>query len=380
MKTRAYLGVLVGRRTEKNRPYHEQTTFFRRLIRAGRDIGVKVFVFSPPGINWRKRTIVGWTWTDQRWVRHQYPFPHAIFDRVSPKQKYDLSAVTRVRQRFHRIGMPLFNTKIGDKWALHRRFVKDPMLKDALPPTKILNLSNLKQMMDAYGEVYTKPANGGQGKGVGWAKRVPGGYQYRINGRRGSRSGRVTTLSALKSRCRTTGRIMLVQMAIPILKYEGRAFDVRTLVQRGGDGNWRVTGMVARLGAVGKKVTNIHAGGRAQSLESVLQACGADEETIQAVVDQGTRLALRVAENIAKTTRLVVELGIDLAIDRNYKVWFLEANSRTGRISFHRAGLTESARLADVAPAEYALFLAQGPPANQDVTSDADEHTLLVKG
>lgn len=353
----ARLGILVGRRSVRNRPYHEQTTFFRRLIREGSGIGVSVFVFSPPGIHWSSRRITGWTWSRKRWIRKTYPFPHAIYDRVSPKQRADLHAISGVRRGFLRRGIPLFNTKIGDKWHVHRRFFKDERLKPFLPPTKTLTHSNLTEFMHTYGEVYIKPAKGGQGNGVCWAKKTRTGYVYRIQRKRGSRSGRVNTIGALAARSRSRGRLMIVQKAIPMLEYENRTFDVRVLAQRGMDGEWRLTGIVARLGAPNKKVTNIHQGGKACRLDDVLKGTGADEKLTGEVVEQVESVAMDVIDNVAQSTRYVGELGIDLAIDKSYNVWFLEANSRTGRISLHRAGL-DSAPLGDRAPAEYALYLS----------------------
>lgn len=353
-----FLGVLVGRRNANRRPYHEQTTFFRRLILEGKSIGVQVFIFAPYQVYWHRRKIHGWTWTGTRWVQKLYPFPHAVYDRVSPRMISDWRGIVVARRLFAKKRVPLFNTRIGSKWKLHRAFAKNPLLAPALPHTRILTTATLATMIREYGEVYVKPANGGQGKGVSWAKRVKGGYVYRKNGLRGRRSGRVRSVAALRSVCQVPGRIMLVQQAIKILPYQARVFDVRALVQRRDDGQWALTGMVARLGAKNRKVSNIHAGGRAAPLDVILQESGAGLEQIEAVKGRIREIALATAETVAQTTRHVGELGVDVAIDTDYRCWLIEANSRTGRISFHRAGLVEEARLADQGPAAYARYLA----------------------
>ncbi len=61
---------------------------------------------------------------------------------------------------------------------------------------------------------------------------------------------------------------------------------------------------------------------------------------------------------MARSSQHVGELGVDFAVDKEYRCWLIEANSRTGRISFHRAGMNEEARKADQGPAAYARFLA----------------------
>lgn len=353
-----FLGVLVGRRNANRRPYHEQTTFFRRLINEGKDIGVSVFIFAPYQVHWKRRKIRGWTWTGSRWVQKVYPFPHAVYDRVSPRMISDWRGIVAARRLFAKKRIPLFNTRIGSKWKLHKAFAKNPVLADALPHTRILTTATLAAMIRQYGEVYIKPASGGQGKGVSWVKKVKGGYIYRKNGLRGRRSGKVQSIAAVRSICRVPGRVMLVQQAIHILPYQNRVFDVRALVQRREDGQWALTGMVARLGAKHRKVSNIHAGGRAVPLDAILVESGASPDQVEAVKERIRAIALAAAETVAQTARHVGELGIDVAIDTDYRCWLIEANSRTGRISFHRAGLVEEAKLADQGPAAYARFLA----------------------
>ena len=357
-KPDVYLGVLCARRSSKTRPYQEQTTFFRRLIREAKTIGVEVFIFSPRDVRWGRRRIAGWTLANGRWTRKVYPFPDAVFDRVSPKGKADLSGVPRTRRLFAKLKIPMFNTRLTGKWGMYKAWKKNPVLAPVLPPTRVLTQRTLRSMLKEYGEVYVKPINGGQGKGVAWVKRVPGGFRYRVHGRRGSRSGLVRTVAALSART-GAGRPRIVQKAVDVLKYEGRPFDVRALVQRGADGEFRVTGVVARLGGRRSKVTNIHAGGSARKLREVLAEIGADEERIAGVIETVERLALETAEATSRLTRLVGELGIDFAIDTDFRCWLLEANSRTGRISFHRAGETEAAARADRSPAEFARYLAE---------------------
>lgn len=353
-----HLGVLTAYRKGLRRPYHQQTTFFRRLIKEGKQIGVRVYIFCPRDIRWKKRRIRGWTWNGSRWSARIYPFPDAVFDRVSAKAFSDYAGVASARRLFRRARVPLFNTRLGGKWSLHHAFSKNPDLMEALPPTRILTTNSLKSMLHRYGEVFTKPVNGGQGKGIAWVKRVSGGYVYRIHGRRGNRSGRVRSLSALRSRIGGFRRRLIVQKAIPVLTFGGRPFDVRALVQRRLDGEWKLTGMVTRIGKPRSRVTNIHAGGRALPLDEVLFQAGADAATIAAVMQQAERIALAAAHTAAESTQHAAEFGIDLAIDQDFRCWLLEANSRTGRISFHRAGMKETASAADRGPCEYARYLA----------------------
>lgn len=369
-----YLGVLAARSSSAHRPYQAQTTFFRRLVRESETVGVRVYVFSPRDVLWRKRRIRGWTWLGGAWRRKLYPFPVAVYDRVSPRGKVDLAGVKRARARFRRLRIPLFNARFGGKWRMHRIFSKHPLLREALPPTRRCSRHNLKAMAERYREVYVKPSNGGQGKGVAWVKRVRGGFVYRKSLGLGSRKGRVASAGALLRRLGAGRRLHLVQKAVKIPRYKGRSWDLRLLVQRGRDGEWRVTGAVVRLGKPRARVTNIHAGGRAMPVEEVLRELGASDEQRQRVLARAHELALEVARAIAQATKgYVAELGVDIAVDTDWNCWILEANSRTGRISFHRAGMAEVGAAADRAPAEFALFLAERKEQRRVRTIDAPQ-------
>lgn len=355
-----YLGVLAARSSSAHRPYQAQTTFFRRLVREAETLGVRVFIFSPRDVLWRKRRIRGWTWQGGSWRKRLFPFPVAIYDRVSPRGKVDLSGVARARARFRRLRIPRFNARLGGKWQMHRLFAKNPLLREALPPTRKCTRASFKAMIDRYGEVFVKPSRGGQGKGVAWVARARSGYVYRLNVARGVRKGRAGSVGSLLRKLGVGRRLHLVQKAVPIPRYKERSFDIRILVQRGIDGEWRVTGTVVRLGKPRSRVTNIHAGGRAMPIHEVLQEIGADREQQDQVLARTSELALEVARAISEATKgYVAELGVDIALDTDLNCWILEANSRTGRISFHRAGLTEAGALADRGPAEFALFLTR---------------------
>ena len=123
----------------------------------------------------------------------------------------------------------------------------------------------------------------------------------------------------------------------PVLTYRKRVFDVRALVQRREDGEWALTGMVARLGAPTRKVTNIHAGGKARSLETVLAEAGAGAGLIEGVGAARRRAGPRRHERRRPILEARRGAGVDV-IDKEYRCWLIEVNSRTGRISFTAPG------------------------------------------
>ena len=217
-------------------------------------------------------------------------------------------------------------------------------------------------MFRRYGEVYIKPASGGQGKGVSWsegARRVP-----LLQERGGpTRRGRVATVAALAARRRYRGRAMLVQQAIPVLTYRRRVFDVRALVAAQGGrrvGAHRDGRPPRRSQQEGDQHPRR---GKALPLETVLEESGAGPDVIEGVRARVEELALAAANAVARSS--AARRGSSASTSPSTKSTAAgrsSVNSRTGRISVSPRRDEEEARKADQGPAAYARFLAGKRP------------------
>ncbi|HHY67329.1 MAG TPA: hypothetical protein GX517_09070, partial [Alicyclobacillus sp.] len=117
-------------------------------------------------------------------------------------------------------------------------------------------------------------------------------------------------------------RAYIVQEArIPLTAF-GRPVDFRWFVQRGGSGAWDVTAVVARLAPEEDGPTNVSLGGKVLPVDEILQ----DGER-----ERGTALALSVAEAVGELFPHLVELGMDLLLDKSGEWWILDVNPRPGR-------------------------------------------------
>lgn len=339
-----------------------QTAFFRRLIRLARTMGMCAYVFDAADVNRRDGFIHGITWLENYgWVRMRFPLPDVMYDRG-----FVNGHVMRVQNWLRRRGVEQFNSWVGSKLWVYRQMAGVPELAQYIPETVVLRrTADLAAMVRRHGTVYVKAAGGGKGIGI-WLISADGqgGYVYRYTdaacrihrGRTRDLSGIVQLLLS-KPR-----RPWLIQPRIDLLRHRGRIFDVRVLVQRDGTGALRVTGTGARVGRRGSFISNIFGGGDARQLEPLLQeTLGLSIEEATAMRREIERISLAVAELIHRACRHtghVGELGVDIGIDRRGRLWFFEANSRTGRNVFQMAGMDDSARAATRRPLEFALYLS----------------------
>src|SRR5690606_18117850 len=62
----------------------------------------------------------------------------------------------------------------------------------------------------------------------------------------------------------------LIQHSLSLHTVSGEPFDVRSLVQKSGHGQWQRTGMAVRVGRPGNLTANLHGGGTSWPLRTFL--------------------------------------------------------------------------------------------------------------
>lgn len=365
-----HIGPIVGiycQRYPGPSRYGPQTRFFRQLIRIGQQMGMFVYVFEGSDIDRRGAMIYGSTWIAHRgWVRRWCPLPHVFYDRGMVAAA-DMRAHRWLRLR----GVQQFNSYVGSKLWVYRLMADVPHLATYIPETRVLRRpQDLAAMVRRHDVVYVKSANGGKGIGIWVVQKHPaGGYTYRFtDAATRIHRGRAPNLTPIALRLLSAPRQpWLIQPRLDLLRWRGRIFDVRVLIQRDERGKLQVTGTAARIGRRGSIISNIFGGGDAQPLRPLLQEClGLNTDEANKVHDEIEAVSLDVARLIhraARRTGTIGELGIDIAVDRAGRLWFLEANSRTGRNVFHLASMHDRARASYERPLLYARYVAGFGPA-----------------
>lgn len=314
-----YLGIYAYINPRSERMFGELNNVLLHLVTKGPKFDLNVFVFDADGFRGLGKTIVGYSHTNGKWTRGQFPFPHVIYNR---HLDYKLSEKgLRIKRELEQSNIPFFNEHFGHKLKVQRRLEGMNGFKDKLyfPWTATYKgKSHLKQAMKRFPELYVKPKSGTQGKGV--LKIESEQRRVYLN----NKSHDFTDVDSLVSFVdqKVTDNY-LVQEGIKIRKVDGKLVDLRVLVQNNGV-KWETLAIMARLGAKGKHVTNIHQGGSALGYEELAQRINVpDKETIVGVSASIGKLLSRDA-NIA-------ELGLDFLIDVNGRLCFVEANPRPGR-------------------------------------------------
>jgi glutathione synthase/RimK-type ligase-like ATP-grasp enzyme len=363
MSGRILVGIMSSRRGGTGLPFSEGL-YFKQLIRAARSLDVRAFVFCPLDVDWRARTVAGYTYKPSLggWSHQRFPLPDVVYDRLFPPRGHMANILFAAARRLKRQrGVVFFGRALKGKWEVYRSVRKYPDLAPHVPDTKRLGgVAVLKHMLDKHRYVFIKPDMGSQGKGVMQIRATGSGLACRgrdsANRPYSALVHSVTVALSLAKRESQRHRL-LVQQGLYLNHYHGSTFDVRAVVQKDETGKWALTGTAARIGQRGSITSNLHGGGRAMRTEALLRL--AFPEQWEAIYAKIQSLCLAVPSALDRELGRFGELGLDLGVDRDGKVWLIEANSKPGRKVFLRIKAMDLRRLSVLRPMQYCRYLGQ---------------------
>jgi hypothetical protein len=217
------------------------------------------------------------------------------------------------------------------KMIKHKEMLQHPELHPYLPETHWLTTSRTLRMMKTYSVLFIKPNHGSGGTGIIRAKKTQNGYEVRC-GQSYKLVGSNSLYKTIQSYRKPSQRY-LVQRGLRLAQYDDSIFDVRVYMQKP-ESEWIISGMASRIAAPNQFVTNYHKGGHAEPLQKVLSTLLANNRSkVNDCLDRITKVSYIIAETINKR-HSIRELGIDLGIEKNGRLWIIEANSKPGHMLF----------------------------------------------
>jgi len=192
------------------------------------------------------------------------------------------------------------------------------------PHTVRLNSNdNIKEMLDLYQAVYLKPATGRFGKGIQKIEKTPDGYLFKEKIGIGKCCKGLAAVFQLVERYKKNKKY-IIQQAIPN-NYQSKPVDFRVILQKDGNLKWVCSGIIAKIGVRGRIYTN-----SISSIElgrEVLQEIfGLSLEQTLKKEKEMIRICTKACLIIERTYGYFGDVGIDVVVDENLKVWVLEIN------------------------------------------------------
>ncbi|CAH1219315.1 hypothetical protein PAECIP111893_04542 [Paenibacillus plantiphilus] len=332
------IGVLVSRDDPSvpNRPFGSITLFCKELVDACAAQGAHVYFFTPNQIVGNYNSIEGWIYSDG-WRKTAVPAPDVVNNRLTTRKLENKPDVQHFMKEVKiRHNTAVFNEKFLDKPEVFEALHKDSTIVKYLPESHVLrNYTMLKAMCSRYPVVFLKPVRGSLGKGIIRISRLDretfqAMYATVGGTRRQQFSSLLKLFSSISGKMKTVR--YQIQQGLHLIDIHGRPVDFRALVQKNETGKWTITSIVARTAGSHHFVSNLARGG---TLSTVREAVAKSCLTAAQGQDASARLQ-RAALEIAKGIDTNIpahfgELGIDLALDTNGRVWLLEVNSKPSK-------------------------------------------------
>jgi len=366
------LGPIVGlyaiRQKNKIHPYGEINSLLQELQLAGIQKGSLVYVFSPQSITLGNPTLYGYYYdfTKKHWYGRKFPIPDVVYDRILSRTLQKKSEVKATRRFLLEVpSVHYFNQGYLDKWSVHKSLVTNPVIKNYLPETHLCKgMLDVIYMLAKYRQIYIKPASGSHGLGICWVTKAnPGYFGHYINwhGEESAfKASNIRQLSAILSRF-IGRRKYLVQQGLHLAYKNEKPADIRVLMQKNSEGLWKFTTFVARLAADGSRVSNFEHGGSLVSVYKLLKNSTNSKKTnYKAQKTTLINFSKSVCKQLEDSMQIdFAELGLDMAVDVNGRLWLIEVNSRPARdLTTEGQRVPQSARLSVRRIIDYAAWLS----------------------
>lgn len=359
-----HLGILVNYNSHSFPPFSEKG-FFKILSIQGKKLGIEVTVFSPFTIQWHRNKVIGFRYSKKSnsWIKGIYSIPSLLYDRIFFTSK---EQVQRFHAAIHRLKEDHQSTLLGrglpGKWKVYNMYKDVESLHPFIPETVLYkNDQKWQKKLLKNGSLFFKPVSGSHGRGVVKVSFVKD--RLDVKGRTAYNQMFSKTFRSFRS-CDSWlkkfigQREYIYQPYLELCTPSNIPFDLRVLVQKNGKGLWEETGRAIRIGKTGGLTSNLHGGGSATDANRFIRKSYSKVQ-MEDINEQITTINNHLPQVLEEKYGPLLELGIDVGIDQQGKVWIIEANSKPGRRSFQLSNNGMVHKNALLAPIRYTNYIVR---------------------
>ncbi|WP_353893806.1 YheC/YheD family protein [Proteinivorax hydrogeniformans] len=363
--TRPVMAVLISRKTmnklEKGNAHYR----LEYLARANKYVNIDLCFCSINGINMENHKIIGMSLSNEKgkWEEKHIPFPDVLYMRggVGAKNKGKFGKFIEYLKKENCI---LLNYPNFNKLDTFNKLNSEPTTKRYLPDTiHYTGPKDLEKMLALYDTVYLKAHVGRKGKNVLKVKKTSlFGYQlsyYRYNSKKKRGLLVSRNYENIKALVQPLYRFFkdkpfIIQAGIDLIEFNDRKVDMRAEIQRNKYGEVELFAISARLGSPRAPITT-HS--NAHEFETFLhKQLNFSQGRVEKLKKNVENFLRNVHKVVEKHYGTYAELGIDFAIDKNDRIWFIECNSQSTKVSVEKAFSKEKYNQSFINVLEYAKY------------------------
>lgn len=332
------IGLLISRAYPQlsDKPFGTITLFCKEVVDACQKQGAFVYFFTPNEVGSNVNSVEGWSYANG-WYKATFPSPDVLHNRLTSRKLENKPSVQHfMKEVKSRFNTNVFNEQFLDKTDVFQALKNDSQLLKYLPESYLFkNYAMLKSMCTKHPVVFLKPIRGSLGKGILRITRQSDQsylcHFTNLNGASKQCFPKLMNLFTAISSKMKTNRYQ-IQQGLYLMEVGKRPVDFRALVQKSLQGKWELTSIVARTAGSQHFVSNLARGGTLSTVKEAVSKSNLSPIHRSEVLSKMQKAALEIAAGLDEQIPAHFgELGIDLAVDVNGKVWLLEVNSKPSK-------------------------------------------------
>lgn len=342
------VGVLLDLKTfngiPKGRTGNERLSLYNK---AGKLHGLKPFYMCLRHM--KGGSALGYSYSNSKYKLIRRTIPKVTHNRaitLSPYLKKKLKLLARSSNVFNRQNR-------YDKHRIHKIIQANATLRKNLPDSVKYSRRQLESAMSKSTSLFIKPTNSSIGNGIiKVSSHANGAWKIYGVSRKPKLVSRKRAIAYIEKIIRK--QTYMIQEAIPLATYKGRPYDLRVSVQRGENGQWQITGVIGKVAASGRHVTNVAKGGTVKRIEELFKASGFDAAHLTQELHQ---VSLAIARHLGNSLPHMADLGLDVGVDKSGNIKLIEVNGRDQRYGFRKVNMHKTFFRTYETPLRYAKFL-----------------------
>ena len=320
----------------------------KALIEVATNLNSRLVFFNTSNVNFDRGIILAKEFMNNKWNEVEVEFPDVIQNvHIKEGSKQSLT-----EKRLRKL-IPFTSFTIMNKMFLPFQIIKSGEFGEYFIPFKYIdNYSIVENYFNNFDQVVIKPISSSQGTGILYIEKKKNRFflkedkkKYKFN------------ISEFKQVIKKlldlnkNNTQYIIQPYVKCRTKEGNPYDIRAHLQKNGEGKWVFTKVYPRIGGKDTILSNISKGGETLDIKTfVINEFGKNkgEVLLNSVYD----LAMKLTTHVDSLYNMSIdELGIDIAIDENNRLWVHEVQPQP-QSKYH-----EKERAQNML--EYALFLAE---------------------
>lgn len=332
-----FVGIFVRKSSLRKLLKGKELPRLSPMAKANEQVKLTLYYFSIDDINLEKKLINGTFFNkiSNKWERHLFAYPDIIYKRYQPSQKQQYT-FDIFKKQLSKINTQPLNYQNGfNKWEVLQHLTKYQNLLPHLPETILYNSpQDLEEMINKHQKVYLKACRGGRGRQVIAVSKLPtGGFKYSFFIKK-LYQFKVDSIDTLLTNVLNfyQQKPFIIQAAIDLIQINDRLIDMRPEVQRNGNNEIVLAALPVRIGRDATPITT-HADSYNYE-DFCREFLDYSEERIASLKTKITDFVTTIYQHVEEAYGPCGELGIDIGLDKNDCLWFIECNSRSRKVSF----------------------------------------------